>query len=532
MKYNHLGVMIDVSRNSVMTVDALKRFIPLLKKMGYNTLMLYTEDTFEIEGEPYFGYMRGAYTKAELKEIDTFAAAQGIELIPCMQTLAHLPAALRWKKIPVDYDDIMLVDEDRTYELIDRMFATLSDAIQSRTIHIGMDEALMLGRGKFLDKHGYESAFTILRRHLAKVKALAEKYGYTCLMWSDMFFRPLGLDDYYIPKMELPKECKDTLIDGVVPVYWDYYHKKDEEYEDMLYNHVQLSKDVWFAGGAWGWTGIVPHNGYTLETMIPAMRACEKYKVKNIFFTMWGDYGGECSPFTRLPSLFYLAQYAKGERNEEKIKEKFKSKFGIPFDDMMALDLPNALPNAEEVASPSRYMLFADPFNGFPDYTVTPEHACYYTEYKERLSTLAKKYRKYAYLFKTEADICDVLELKLALGIKTREAYQGGDRDALKMLATKDYTEVIRRLRALHKTFRTQWYTDYKTCGFDVQERRFGGTILRMESCRERLLDYCAGKVDRIEELEVKILPVGNAEKGVSSNRMFNYDDYVSANIM
>jgi len=300
----------------------------------------------------------------------------------------------------------------------------------------------------------------------------------------------------------------------------------------MLYNHVQLSKDVWFAGGAWGWTGIVPHNRYTLETMIPAMRACEKYKVKNIVFTMWGDYGGECSPFTRLPSLFYLAEYARGERNEEKIKEKFEKKFGISFDDMMALDLPNELPNAQDVASPSRYMLFADPFTGFPDYTVTPEHACYYTEYKERLSTLAKKYRRYAYLFKTEAAICDVLGLKLALGIKTREAYQGGDRDALKMLTTKDYTEVIRRLRALHKTFRTQWYADYKTCGFDVQDRRFGGTILRMESCRERLLDYCAGKVDRIEELEVKILPVGNAEKGVASNRMFNYDDYVSANIM
>ena len=136
MKHNHLGVMIDVSRNSVMTVDALKRFIPLLKKMGYNTLMLYTEDTFEIEDEPYFGYMRGRYTKAELSEIDAFAASLGIEVIPCMQTLAHLPAALRWKKIPVDYDDIRLVDDERTYELIDRMFASLSSAIKSRTIHI------------------------------------------------------------------------------------------------------------------------------------------------------------------------------------------------------------------------------------------------------------------------------------------------------------------------------------------------------------------------------------------------------------
>lgn len=531
MRLEHLGVMIDVSRNSVMTVSALKKFIPLLKRMGYNTLMLYTEDTFEIKDEPYFGYMRGAYSAQELKEIDAFALSFGIEVIPCMQTLAHLPAALKWGKIPMDYDDIMLVDEDRTYEVIDRMFEALSSALKSRTIHIGMDEALMLGRGKFLEKHGYESAFSILKRHLNRVKALAEKYGYTCLMWSDMFFRPLGYDDYYIPKVDLPQECKDTLIDGVLPVYWDYYHKKDEEYEAMLHNHMQLSRDTWFAGGAWGWQGIAPHNDYTLETMIPAMRACEKYKVKNVIFTMWGDYGGECSPFTRLPSLYFLARYLKGECDEKKIKADFEKKFGIAFDDMMAMDLPNALPHAQEVANPSRYMLFSDPFNGFLDYTVTPENESLYTEYAERLSDLAKKYRKYGYLFRTLSALCSVLEVKYALGVKTREAYQKNDRETLYALATKDFTEVIRRMKVLYKAFRTQWHTEYKTTGFDVQDHRFGGTMLRLEDCRERLLDYCNGKISEIEELAVKILPVGTGKPGEASNRFNNFASYVTANI-
>ena len=68
-KYDTLGVMIDMSRNAVMSLDGLKRFLPLLKKMGYKTVFLYTEDTYEVENEPYFGYMRGRYTKQELKEI-------------------------------------------------------------------------------------------------------------------------------------------------------------------------------------------------------------------------------------------------------------------------------------------------------------------------------------------------------------------------------------------------------------------------------------------------------------------------------
>ena len=41
--------------------------------MGYNTLELYTEDTLAIEGEPYFGYLRGSYTAAEIKDWDAYA---------------------------------------------------------------------------------------------------------------------------------------------------------------------------------------------------------------------------------------------------------------------------------------------------------------------------------------------------------------------------------------------------------------------------------------------------------------------------
>ena len=54
--------MLDCSRNAVMKVSKLKEFIDFLSKAGYNALELYLEDTYEVEGEPYFGYMRGRYT--------------------------------------------------------------------------------------------------------------------------------------------------------------------------------------------------------------------------------------------------------------------------------------------------------------------------------------------------------------------------------------------------------------------------------------------------------------------------------------
>ena len=88
--------MIDCSRNAVMTVTALKKFLPILKDMGYNAVMLYTEDTYEIKEYPYMGYLRGRYSCDELREIDLFAESIGMELIPCIQVLGHLELALKW----------------------------------------------------------------------------------------------------------------------------------------------------------------------------------------------------------------------------------------------------------------------------------------------------------------------------------------------------------------------------------------------------------------------------------------------------
>ena len=63
------GIMLDLSRNAVVRVETAKDLIRRCARMGLNTFMLYTEDTYEIEGYPYFGHLRGRYTKAEMKEL-------------------------------------------------------------------------------------------------------------------------------------------------------------------------------------------------------------------------------------------------------------------------------------------------------------------------------------------------------------------------------------------------------------------------------------------------------------------------------
>ena len=39
--YDSLGVMIDLSRNGVLTLPSMKQFLATIAKMGYNTVFLY-----------------------------------------------------------------------------------------------------------------------------------------------------------------------------------------------------------------------------------------------------------------------------------------------------------------------------------------------------------------------------------------------------------------------------------------------------------------------------------------------------------
>ena len=129
----NLGIMVDSSRNAVMSLPQLKLFMDRISKMGYNQIYLYMEDVYEIEGEPYFGHFRGRYSQAELKEIDDYAYSKGMELIPCIQTLAHFNQLMQWPKYTKirDIDDSLLVGEDATYEFIDKLICNLHKCLRT-----------------------------------------------------------------------------------------------------------------------------------------------------------------------------------------------------------------------------------------------------------------------------------------------------------------------------------------------------------------------------------------------------------------
>lgn len=537
--FKTFGTMLDCSRNAVMTAESVRRWIDLTAKLGCNTLHLYMEDTYEVDGQPYFGHLRGRYSKAELKQIDAYAAAHGMQVIPCIQTLAHVNALFHWPVYREIHDaaDILLTGDERTYALVDGMFRTLRECLRTNIVNIGMDEAELLGLGQYLTLHGYRDRFSILMEHLRKVSEMAKKYGFELLMWGDMFFRLAG-GDYFTnfnqdPKLgEIPEEVRQLVPENIHLVYWDYFSRDRQSYERNIDAHNAIKSGSWFAGGLWTWAGFAPHNAFSIATMREAMKACHAKGVENVVMTMWGDNGAECSKFAVLPALFTVSQMAQDIDDVETIHANFEREFGIPFEDFRALDLIGTQnDSAEAIYNPEKYLLYCDPFMGQFDNRVKSGDAAGYADCAARLAVYAD-HAEYGYLFRSLRALCAFLSVKADLGIRTRAAYLSGDKKAAKALCA-DYDAALERLDAFYAAYEQQWMHENKPQGFDVVDLRIGGQRQRLLHCRDRLLAYAEGRLDRIEELEEPVLDCCCEEKadGQATRAIF-WHEIASANVI
>lgn len=513
--FRRFGTMVDCSRNAVMSVDALKRWIDITSDLGYNCLMLYMEDTYEIKGEPYFGHLRGRYSCEELREVDDYAAKKGMELIPCIQTLAHLNAIFRWGEYHdiKDCNDILLADEEKTYELIDKMFDTFNSCLRTKTINIGMDEAHFLGLGKYLKKHGFKDRTKILIDHLKAVSNIAKKYHFELLMWGDMFIRLANGGEYYVENFKASDEVKYCIPDNVRIIYWDYYSTDKNNYDNQIKNHKAIKNDIVFAGGLWTWGGPIPKNHFSIESNKVALTACVDGGVKDVFLTLWGDDGGECSKFAALPSLYHAACTSQGITDENEIKEGFLKKFGISFDDFMLIDLPNTKSTTiwgGAVTNPEKYMLYCDCLMGQYDYTVCDGDAEEYAACAQKLRSLENN-AEFGYLFSKARALCELLSVKYNIGVRIRKAYLKKDFIALKAISD-DCVQILKLIDDYYAVFKNEWYRDNKPHGFDIQDLRLGGLSRRVLACRGRLLQFLNGEIDVIEELNEPVLNLLNSK--------------------
>lgn len=507
--FEHLTYMVDCSRNAVPSISFLKELLVSMALMGYDRLMLYTEDTYEIEGRPFFGWMRGRYTKEEIRLLDDYAAALGIELVPCIQTLAHLNAIFRWKAFSGVHDtaDILSTGEEETYALIEDMVRTWAQTVRSRVLNIGMDEAEMIGRGAYLNRYGYQDRLSIMERHLKRVLSICEKYGFTCMMWSDMFFKLFSGEGYHSANIQITEEERSRIPQNVELIYWDYYSRDAQTYRRMLSSHKKLSDRVSFAGGAWKWNGYAPLLSHSVQASRIALAACREFSIGSVMVTGWGDDGGEASQASVLPVLCEYAESCYADRTDDEwLSERMLSCTGERYEDFLLLELPNLTPDnpcpGRVSVGPAKYLLYQDALLGIYDRHVDedtyPDH---FAEAARLLGEAAKRSAGCGYLFETLSALCSALELKCALGVQLKKAYESGQRKELEALSVRT-REAADRVEIFRRTMRKQWFLENRPFGWEVLDIRLGGVKARLDSAAERLNDYLEGRTERIEELE------------------------------
>ncbi|UKS23848.1 beta-N-acetylhexosaminidase [Paenibacillus sp. HWE-109] len=512
-QFDTIGPMFDLSRNAVLTVDSFKFMLNKMALMGMNTVMLYLEDTYEISGEPYFGYMRGRYSHAELKEIDDYADQFGIEAFPSIQTLAHLEEFLKWEPVKhyKDTKGALLVGEDKTDRLVERMIEAISAPFRSRKIHIGMDEAEELGRGKYLDLNGYTSRFDIMTAHLDKVLNVVRSRGLKPMMWSDMFLKLAsnGGDEYYDEDTQIPEEMASRIPKDVDMVYWDYVHTEREDYENLIAKHRPLGCNLVFAGAVWVFNTFGVNYGLSLNATDTALQVCKKEGIREVYATMWGDDGMESNPYIALLGLQLYAEhaYTEGSPDWNRVAERVKFCTGIEADAYLQLkyldETPGSEPDNRKQSNPSKFLLYQDVLLGMFDKQIEGlPMSAHYAQLEQDIHSRRASDAELDYLFDVPQKLCSVLKQKSEIGIELKRAYDKDDKESLRRIATEVLPAISGAVRELRAAHRTQWLSMYKPFGWEVIDIRYGGVVNRLDTASLRLLDYADGRIGQIEELE------------------------------
>ncbi len=485
-RFEKFGVMIDVSRGGVMRPERVKEFIFRSCLCGANLFSLYMEDVYTLSDYKHFGYLRGAYTDDELKEIVAFAEALGAEVVPAIQTLGHMAQYLSWKNetdAMKDTRSVLLAEKDETYRFLEAELDKIKLIFKTDRVHIGMDEAHDVGLGKYLKTNGYKDRYRLLLDHLDRVTDMCRSRGLSPIMWSDMFFRLSSeTGDYYDLSAPVREDIRDRL-GGVSLMYWDYYHDSPEHFEKMFSRHRKLTDSLCFAGAVCTFRGMFPDFGTGFRCMVPALNACIDNGIGEVWATMWGDDGCEADYFDALYGFALFGEYCFNGKSASL---------------RAAVRMGELISGISEKNAAAMTAVFYDKFTtplywGDIFYNATGE------DYAD--GRAEKQFMAFA-----ESDdelisaVLRILGLKAHIYGKLQAAYRSGE--SLQEYLDGILPHLLEALKTAKRLHLAKFKRTNKVFGLEVLQSRYATAINRTEYAIEVLRAFEEGKTDRIEELD------------------------------
>lgn len=353
------GLMLDVSRGKVPTLNTLKHLVEELSHYKLNVLQLYTEHTFEFIRHPKIGADCGSLTSEDILELDAFCRAHHVQLMPNLQSFGHVRNTLT---IP-DYQHLAESDMlwtlspafEETYELLDELFADLLAAFTSKTLNIDCDETYDLGKGAskaLVDDIGVGRVYL---NHILRLREIAGRYGRSIQVWGDILLHHPELIG------EVPDDV--TLLD------WTY--DPADEYPTVKV-FAAAKRRFWVCPGVGSWNSIFPRLYGANTNIRNFVRAGVAAGAEGMLNTDWGDSGHY--QYLGLSWYGYVFGAAQAWTGGATSDEAFDAAFGPLFfgldheaimETLHQLARTNDLPN---VYRPNRshtvLALFDDPLTG------------------------------------------------------------------------------------------------------------------------------------------------------------------------
>ena len=525
INFKTLSLMLDISYKGPVSVEGIKEYFTYLALMGYNQIWFYAEDMYEMPKKyTHFGYMRGRYSTAELREIDDFAYSIGIEVVPCIQTLGHMQQYLRWREASPykENGSCLKPGDERTYEFIKDMLIAASAPFRSKRIHVGLDETIGLGLGATLERDGYREPIDIFIEHVNRVAALCEELGLRPMMWNDMIFcYSSKRHEKYGVDTEIPERIAKAMPKNMDLVYWNY----EDETCNKLYieKNRALGNPVIFAGGVWIFGGALPDNAWSGYFHERALADCKETGLEEVCLTVWSFY-----TTVYQTSLLEAARFAEHAfcDSADNLKERFEFVTGASFEAFYDMCNFHALYKEGEIDYNSmpygerfygNKLMHQDVMMGLYDEKLYREPRTeHYRRMADQYSAYVARQDEWCWLYKYCYALFKMLSIKCYIAERLVTAYKADDKVTLRHILEE-------KLPALESA----WWDVYechmyhkdnylRPFGTEEMDKIYGTHIMRTKYAIRRLGYYLSGEVDSLPELMEERFNEGAAAWGWS----------------
>jgi len=284
------GVMLDVSRDKVPTMDTLLSLVDMLAGWKINQLQLYTEHTFAYRNHPEVWENASPLTGQEILELDAYCRERHIELAPNQNSLGHLegwlklPRYLPLAEAPNGFDfpwghhdgPFSLCPTDpRSLDLVRGWLDELLPHFSSRIVNVGCDETFDVGQGRSKEECEKRGSARVYLDFLLKVYNEVKARNHTMQFWGDIIVEHPEL----LP--ELPNDS--------IALEWGYeaHHPFDEHGAKF----AAAGLPFYVCPGTSAWNSLAGRTHNALGNLLSAAENGLKHGATGYLNTDWGDRG-------------------------------------------------------------------------------------------------------------------------------------------------------------------------------------------------------------------------------------------------